>query len=85
VEDVMTSDPQTARRSTPVLDVVRTMMDQKIGSVLVVDDNRDILGLFTTADALRVLEDLLDGDSGDGYYRFYLDDYVNQGWRTSLA
>jgi CBS domain-containing protein len=44
---------------TPVVaEVVETMIERKLGSAVVTEDDR-VVGVFTTIDALRALRDLL--------------------------
>ena len=51
----MTSDPYAVRYDTTVAVVARTMADKKYGAVVVVDDDGQVLGVFTTTDALNAL------------------------------
>lgn len=59
VEDAMSPEPHCVRATTPLRDVVRTMHEHKLGSVLVTDDNERVLGIYTATDALRMLADRL--------------------------
>jgi acetoin utilization protein AcuB len=54
VEDVFTVDPET-----PIGEAIETMIDRKLGSAIVCEDER-VLGVFTTVDALRALHRLLE-------------------------
>ena len=58
VEEVATSDVFFVKPEAKLDDVVKTMADKKIGSVLVVDHHR-LVGIFTTTDALKALNELL--------------------------
>lgn len=58
VEDAMTQSPWTVNPSTPLVDVAKYMAAKKLGSAVVVDNDR-VVGVFTTTDGMRVLADLL--------------------------
>jgi acetoin utilization protein AcuB len=60
VEDAMTPDPYAPSPDTPLIDVVRVMVDRKIGSAVVVDRGQ-IVGIFTATDAMQVLVDVFGG------------------------
>jgi acetoin utilization protein AcuB len=55
VAEAMTPEPYTVRADTPVAHVARRMAEHRYGAVLVIDDAGQLLGLFTTTDALLVL------------------------------
>ena len=58
VEEAMVQDVFTVARDTPIGEVVETMLTKKLGSAVVDDDGR-VIGVFTTIDALRALQELL--------------------------
>lgn len=55
VEDVMTHDPVSVTPNTPVDDVARLMADKRIHRVVVVDDDRFLVGIITSLDLLGAL------------------------------
>jgi acetoin utilization protein AcuB len=57
VEDAMTPDPYATSPDTPLIDVLRVMVDRKIGSAVVVD-REQIVGIFTATDAMQALVDV---------------------------
>ncbi len=57
VHDVM-SPVATATAATPIDEVVALMTTKQAGSVVIVN-NADVTGIFTRADAMRALGDLL--------------------------
>lgn len=59
VEEAMTTDLYLVHESTPLAEVVRTMVDRKISSAVIVDPNNHVKGVFTNVDGLRALRDLL--------------------------
>jgi CBS domain-containing protein len=63
VEDIMRKTPVTVRPDTPTLEALTTMREQNIGSLPVVDDHGQLVGLITVYDLLdiagKVLEDFL--------------------------
>ncbi len=60
VEDIMKTDVYLVPRMTPVRKVVQYMADNKLGSALIVDANENLIGIFTTTDALYMLADMLE-------------------------
>jgi CBS domain-containing protein len=56
VRDVMTSDPATCRRNTPLRDVARLMVECDCGAIPVVDDGEKPIGVLTDRDiVVRVI------------------------------
>lgn len=62
IEKVMTKEPFTTGPDTPVKEVLQSMLDQKYGSCLVIDEEGKLVGIVTNTDMLRLLNDSL-GDS----------------------
>jgi acetoin utilization protein AcuB len=60
VSRIMTEDPVTVAPETPVTAAARVLLEMKIGA-LPVRDGDDIVGIFTTADALEALLATVDG------------------------
>lgn len=60
--DLMSPDPVAVRTSDPLDDVALRMSEQKIGSVIVLDDGGDLYGIFTATDALNALVEVVRGD-----------------------
>ncbi|MGH9863073.1 MAG: CBS domain-containing protein [Candidatus Acidiferrales bacterium] len=59
IAKVMAREPTTVSPDTPVREVVQLMHENKVGSVPVVDGEKHLVGIVTTTDLLRVLNDLL--------------------------
>ncbi len=59
-QDVMVKDPYTVESGTSLEDVVLQMSKHKIGSA-VVSANGEIVGIFTSTDALNALVEILRG------------------------
>jgi acetoin utilization protein AcuB len=57
VAEAMSEEVLAVEPTTPVAQVARQMIDARIGSVIVMKDNR-VTGIFTTIDALRALMEL---------------------------
>lgn len=53
VSDIMTTDVVTARPDETIVDAARKMAENKIGSVIVVDDTGTIIGIVTEGDIVR--------------------------------
>jgi acetoin utilization protein AcuB len=58
VARVMTRDPFTVRLDTEIVDAVRVLVEKKISSLPVVNEE-ELVGIFTDVDALHVLLELL--------------------------
>jgi acetoin utilization protein AcuB len=58
VEEAMTERPYAVAPTAKVREVVEEMLARRYGSAVVVDRGR-VVGIFTRADALRALRDLL--------------------------
>jgi acetoin utilization protein AcuB len=54
VEEAMTQEAHTVSPQTPLIEVLRQMLEHKFGSVVVVEGTK-IIGIFTTHDALKLL------------------------------
>lgn len=80
VADIMKENVYVAHPKEPLSDVVRDMASEKVGSVIIVDEQRQVLGIFTTTDALKILSDKIGEfdelremeDSEDRYEEGYL-------------
>jgi acetoin utilization protein AcuB len=60
VEEAMSQDAYTVAPETPLADVAREMALHKYGSAVIVR-GKEVLGIFTTTDALRALDTVLRG------------------------
>lgn len=56
LDEICTRDVATVSPIASASDAVKTMLDRRIGSVVVVDGGF-VVGIFTTTDALRVVND----------------------------
>jgi acetoin utilization protein AcuB len=59
VSDFLLDAPYSVGPEAPLCDVARAMHERKIGSAVVVEGG-EVVGVFTTTDALRVLAEALD-------------------------
>jgi CBS domain-containing protein len=55
VSSVMVTNILTATRDTLIRDVARTMFEERIGSVPIIDENAALSGIITRSDVLRAL------------------------------
>lgn len=53
--DIMTTNPVTVSNQSSIEEVAFEMSQKKIGSVIVNDENDNLLGIFTATDALNAL------------------------------
>ena len=58
VEEAMTPSPYVVGPDTPLVEVVRHMVEKKYGSAIVADRSK-VIGVFTTIDAMMALAGLL--------------------------
>ncbi len=77
LEDIMKREVFTVQKDAPLKMVVETMAERKIGSAVVLNARNEVVGIFTTIDALFVLVDLL-GDETDE--EFLLKDDLYESW-----
>jgi CBS domain-containing protein len=59
IRRIMTEDPVTVAPETPVTEAARLLLDRKIGA-LPVREGDEVIGIFTTSDALEALLALAD-------------------------
>ncbi len=64
VEEAMTTQPYVVAPDVSLEQVARTMWTQRYGSAVVVQDDR-VVGIFTIADSLRALSQVLSADDDD--------------------
>jgi CBS domain-containing protein len=53
VEDVMTADPVTVDRGTSLEKAARLLLDKRIRRLPVVDENHNLVGMFSRGDVIR--------------------------------
>jgi acetoin utilization protein AcuB len=58
VEEAMSQAPWTVGPETPVREVAKKMAEKKLGSAVVLENDK-VIGVFTTTDGMRCLADLL--------------------------
>lgn len=59
VRDVMNTNVLTTRAETSLADAARSMLDNKVGALVVVDEREELLGIVTETDLLRCLVHML--------------------------
>lgn len=82
VQDVMKQDVYVAERDSSLKEVVLYMMENRIGSTVIVNEKRNVVGIFTATDALGVLADLLDDDDVED---LFVGDYIDTWDETDDA
>jgi acetoin utilization protein AcuB len=55
VAEAMTPEPYSVHPDTPITEVAAEMSEHRYGAAVIVGASHELLGLFTTSDALRVL------------------------------
>jgi acetoin utilization protein AcuB len=61
-EDVMSPNPYTVTPTTNLDEVALQMSERKIGSAIVQDETGEIVGIFTSTDALNALVEVIRGE-----------------------
>lgn len=84
VEDVMHDEPYAILGTTSVADVAKTMASEKLGSAIIVDTQNQVVGIFTTTDALRILADLLDQSGGQKYQSITVEEYTSEPYLRTV-
>ena len=64
-KDIMTPGPYSPAVGTHMKEVLTTMSKKKIGSALVVDEQKKIAGIFTLTDALEILAKAFPSDEDE--------------------
>ena len=55
VPDAMSTLPYVVEPDTPLVDVLRNLVEQRLGSAIVTDENGKVVGIFTATDAIKLL------------------------------
>ena len=58
IEDVMSPDPLVVNKDEALSQVAYQLSSHKVGSAIVLDEDSQVYGIFTTTDALNALVDL---------------------------
>lgn len=82
VSDVMKSDVYAVLGSTPLHEVVQEMAESKIGSAVVLSKDREVVGIFTSTDALELLATMLQDDKSDLLLEEEVDFWIPEGEST---
>ena len=62
-KDIMSDNLYRAKSTTNIDEVVFNMSDKKIGSAIIEDEEGGIVGIFTRADALNALVEIIRGEA----------------------
>ena len=76
VESMMTESVYCVRVGTPLEEVVKTLAKKRIGSAVVVSATREVLGIFTTTDALYLLGRMLQNSPPAGVKLWAVEDIL---------
>ncbi|HEX4923446.1 MAG TPA: CBS domain-containing protein [Bdellovibrionales bacterium] len=79
LSEIMTATPYCVRLGTKLEEVLEAMERKRIGSALVVSRNNEVLGIFTTIDAIKLLRRMLREDPIGPYAKWDVDD-VFERW-----
>jgi CBS domain-containing protein len=60
LEQIMTQNPVTVRRNTPIADAVGKILSRRINCLPVVDEDGSVCGIVTSTDLLKSYQQLLD-------------------------
>ncbi len=82
VEDIMDSVPHCINEGASLSRVIRSMLQSKNHYILAVNVEEKIVGIFTTAKALNILLELLDGEESSSSLRIHYDKFPSSlNWR----
>ena len=76
VAEVMSMNPYAIEKHTSLSEVARVMAENKMGSAIVVGPKYEVIGIFTTTDALYILSRLLDDKDSETYKKMNIGDYL---------
>jgi acetoin utilization protein AcuB len=60
LEQILTQNPVTVRRNTPIADAVGKILSRRINCLPVVDEDGSVCGIVTSTDLLKSYQQLLD-------------------------
>jgi CBS domain-containing protein len=63
VGDIMKTELHLARKDTPLRDAIWIMAENRLGSTVVINDEDQPIGIFTTTDALYMLCNFIEDES----------------------
>ena len=81
--DIMIRDPYVAKIGTPLEEVTDIMAAHKFGCAVVVSPREEVIGIFTTIDALKILTTILKEERNEAQYERTLEDYFE--WDASIG
>ena len=55
VKHIMIEDVVTAKSNVTVKDAIRTLQEKHVGSIVITDDYKKCVGIFTERDAIRIV------------------------------
>ncbi len=79
IGDIMSTDVYVSHPDERLSDIAKDMAEEKIGSAVILNNTRHVIGIFTTTDALKLLSDYVD----EGFETLGEDDEIehfNEGW-----
>lgn len=79
IGDIMTTDVFVSSVNSSLADVARKMAEHKFGSTLIVNNKNEVIGIFTTTDALRILGDFMDTET----LGHFIDENDYQSWSSA--
>jgi CBS domain-containing protein len=60
LDQIMTPNPITVKRSTPIIDAVSKMLSKRINCLPVIEDDGTVCGIVTSTDLLKPFQQLLE-------------------------
>ncbi len=80
VKDIMTKEVITVKEDTPVGEIIRVLLENKISGVPVVDNSNNLVGIISEADLIYKEKSLLPVTTYHGDQKKFMNDY-----RRSIA
>lgn len=84
IGDIMETNVHVATLNTSLAKVAQEMASKKLGSTLIVNDDDEVIGIFTTTDALRILAGFADDETIEDYL-VEEEEYISWPWQQSVA
>jgi acetoin utilization protein AcuB len=80
VGDVMNVDPYCVKVGTSLGAVARVMAERKVGSAVILNNVDQVVGIFTTTDAMRVLSEILDEKEGSSQTTLGVERFLDRSY-----
>ena len=77
VGDVMILDPYCVDIRTPFSEVIQNMIERKIGSAIVLNLDHEVVGIFTSYDAMKILASVVEHKFEDKSFEPDMEQFIS--------